>query len=683
MTKKWEADNSLEERMSKIRQKVDSFFDVRNYDYMEDEIVELPYVVATYPDAVIVHEPRENKLYEIDVSEVVDGDAVDYVLGTPKEVKQAYVLKSLLNANPDFTFKDVSGIIDAWPQWAGSFTECVASLKDRPGIENPEALCAWLHYQAEGKWPAEKSRKEAEEMGKSAEKHLPGEHDQSEHSPTGMTAEQRQETQTALAEYAAANDRKGGDKESAKMARTASTKVGQGKGFNDMNLGEREVAAEALSEHVQSLKDDPMSPQHAGDDADPDIKAEIKESEIALSKAEYARDNFSDPAAQQMMQEQQAGKSGSNELTGLIVMKNAAKRIAYAAVLVPGEEDSLGEPPISADRVEKAAHEWMEHYRHVDLQHGLNNVGVPVESYLLPEDMTVKDVYQGKDMFLPKGTWILGSKTDEKTWDMVEKGALTGYSIMGIRKSAALKSEKDTVLKGQRTLLKDLGEDWIAACVSFVDTPAVPKAKFFALKSKDEIVEDADEANKPSLWDRITAAISGKETSKKEGRKFSEPVINKLKDLESILAELLAEAEAERAEKSEEGGDEVNKEEVREMLNSFKAEILEEVKNDKNDEAKKSEEETSEESTEENTEKTEGATEEETEETSEGEVTEDDAQDDEGDESFKSEVMSRLDKVEKRSVKSRAIKGQDGVEDDPKDRSEKLGRDIHGRRKKQ
>lgn len=52
---------------------------------------------------------------------------------------------------------NIQNIVDAWRRWAGSHTACVRELRGKPGITDPEALCAWLHKQAEGKWPAEGS----------------------------------------------------------------------------------------------------------------------------------------------------------------------------------------------------------------------------------------------------------------------------------------------------------------------------------------------------------------------------------------------------------------------------------------------------------------------------------------------------------------------------------------------
>ena len=205
----------------------------------------------------------------------------------------------------------------------------------------------------------------------------------------------------------------------------------------------------------------------------------------------------------------------SIEVAGPIVRKNAALRIGYAAVLVPGEPDSDGEV-LSAEKIEEVAHGWMESYRNVDLMHTLNNTGVPVESYILPEAMKV--VAYGEPMLLPAGSWILASKLSEEAWSGVESGVLTGYSVMGIKRAhltAAMKTEEDVLDETafKRTLLEDLGPEWIASHVSVVDHPAVPKAKFFALKSKeysdDEIasavVKAAEES--PSFLAKLSKAL--------------------------------------------------------------------------------------------------------------------------------------------------------------------------------
>lgn len=269
------------------------------------------------------------------------------------------------------------------------------------------------------------------------------------------------------------------------------------------------------------------------------------------------------------------------ELTGPIVMKNANKRIAYAAVLVPGEPDSDGEI-VTKEKIEQAAHEWMQSYRNVDLQHTLNNVAVPVESYVLPMDMEVD--MQGVKTILPAGTWVLASKVlDEATWDMVEKGELTGYSVMGIRRTTLETASKSAEVALKKTLLRDLGEDWIAAAVSIVDEPAVPKAKFFALKSKETSAEKSK-----SWYQKVREVLFPSNSAVKEGvpdnDEKEDDLTMKPEDLKNLIDEavksavepLQAEIEALKSK-----ADEVETEEVDETTNqeeeAFKSKVLEKL----------------------------------------------------------------------------------------------------------
>lgn len=77
----------------------------------------------------------------------------------------------------DITLKGIESIIDSWKKWAGGhpgdFSSCVDTLSGKPGITEPEALCAWLEHEARGKWPAEKSAELGGPLAiKSASKHI-------------------------------------------------------------------------------------------------------------------------------------------------------------------------------------------------------------------------------------------------------------------------------------------------------------------------------------------------------------------------------------------------------------------------------------------------------------------------------------------------------------------------------
>ncbi len=352
-------------------------------------------------------------------------------------------------------------------------------------------------------------------------------------------------------------------------------------------------------------------------------------------------------------------ESGAFELTGPIVKKNAAKRIAYAAVLVPGETDHDGESVTKA-KVEAAAHEWMESYRNVDLQHTLTNIGVPIESYLLPMEMTVKAVHGQKEMTLPEGTWILGSRLDEATFDAVEKGDLTGYSIMGMRRAAVKSTTEDAALK--KTLLKDLGDDWVPTHVSVVNEPAVPKAKFFALKTQE---------TDTTIIGRIKAAFENITMSQaeKEGRRYSQATVSKLKAAADAIMDLVAEAESEAEDKSQKGGlIEMTPEEIKEVIATAIKEATEPMiaridgleAGIKAAEAVKGEET----------------------EAQEAEAKEEINADLEA---FKSEVSGKLEILSQKlgGTKATALKGQDGDEqEEPAAKSMNVDRDPYGRKMK-
>ena len=362
-------------------------------------------------------------------------------------------------------------------------------------------------------------------------------------------------------------------------------------------------------------------------------------------------------------------KAQDPELTGPIVRKNAAKRIAYAAVLVPGEIDHDGES-VTKEKTEQAAHEWMELYQNVDLQHTLNNVGTPVESYLLPMEMTVKAVHGQQEMSLPEGTWILGTRLDEPTWAAVEKGDLTGYSIMGMKR-AAMKAAAKEAPEGaaiKKTLLRDLGPDWVPTHVSVVNEPAVPKAKFFALKARE--TEETD----TTVVGRIKTAIAKMSTNpaEKEGRKFAKATVEKLKAAAEAIMELVAEADKEEegktTAKSQKGGPiDMTPDEIKEMIASAVKEATEPLT------AKISELEASVKEAEEARE----------EEAKKEEAAADEPAQNEELEAFKSEVNAKIDGLTQKlgGTKATALKGQDGDEtNEPAEKSLFSDRDAFGRK---
>lgn len=426
------AGESLEEKLNKIRKAFEEDLD--------------KWIVYTFDSSVIIKDETTGKYYEVEYSILESGEIVK---GEPKEVELTYIQKRLFAESFDFTSvknldtvnKDIQYIVDSWDDWAGSFDTCVSVLGNKPGITDPEALCAWLHYQAEGKWPGEKSREE--------------------------------------------------------------------------NKG--------------------------------------------------------------------------CELTGPIFKRDNKQRIVYAAVLVPGEPDydfDKGEKILTKEEIERVAHDWMLNYGNIDIMHSLNNVAKPVETFLLPMEMEVEAF--GNKMTLPVGTWVMASKViDDVAWEKVEKGELTGYSIMGIR-NTALKSLLDNASKSKditeeikvslkKTLIRDLGEDWIVPFVSLVDNACVPKSKFFAIKSKEN--------EREGILNRLVNFMKGQKEDvenisivEKKGRVISDATYAQLKNAIIALNELLEKADKEReAESSKNITKGVDGEMTEQEVSKLREEILAEV----------------------------------------------------------------------------------------------------------
>lgn len=187
------------------------------------------------------------------------------------------------------------------------------------------------------------------------------------------------------------------------------------------------------------------------------------------------------------------------ELTAPFVFKNEDKRIVYGPVLIPDEPDT-DKDMVTADHIENVAHKFVEDYGNIDLMHSLNNVGRLVESYILPVDLKVDE-----NTTVPKGSWVMGVRvTDDKAWKAVKDQKLGGFSIMAMKKTA-MKSANKSDRESKRVTLADLGDDWIVNAVSLVDEPAVPKAKFIAIKSKN----DDSNINIDNNSDVVSKAVAG------------------------------------------------------------------------------------------------------------------------------------------------------------------------------
>ena len=117
------------------------------------------------------------------------------------------------------------------------------------------------------------------------------------------------------------------------------------------------------------------------------------------------------------------------------IIKNVDEdmRIVSGPVLIPEEVDRQNDI-VSAEEIEKAAHDYMKHHQHINIMHS-NNYDhmtrdiVPIESAVLKTDLD----YYGTGEVLKKGTWILDVYVgNDQIWEMIKDGKLKGYSIEGL-----------------------------------------------------------------------------------------------------------------------------------------------------------------------------------------------------------------------------------------------------------
>ena len=108
------------------------------------------------------------------------------------------------------------------------------------------------------------------------------------------------------------------------------------------------------------------------------------------------------------------------------IFKDDAKQIVYGVVLTPGLRDSQNDV-VSAQEIEKAAHQFLVDYRKHDVQHNESPAGIEtVESFIAPQNMEIA----GEQVL--KGSWVMATHiSDRDVWQRVEKGEITGYSIGG------------------------------------------------------------------------------------------------------------------------------------------------------------------------------------------------------------------------------------------------------------
>lgn len=247
----------------------------------------------------------------------------------------------------------------------------------------------------------------------------------------------------------------------------------------------------------------------------------------------------------------------------LSVIKAKDHVMFTGTVLIPGEPDcdaENGEDPLTAQKVASIAHSFWD-YQIVDKNHEYlttgEQIGKPVESWLLEEPKVMKNVY-GVEREYPLGTWVAKSKiTDPDMMEKAIKGELA-YSVTALSKDAA---EQLKVAGKSRVLIKDLKEP-VGFTLSLVKNPCVDNscsAKSAAAMKAGKVISNQNKSVLEKARDLINGLLeTGNENNvnnggdsmsekEKKSEKSEEEFVTKSdldEKFESLKTELLAEKAA-------------------------------------------------------------------------------------------------------------------------------------------
>lgn len=145
------------------------------------------------------------------------------------------------------------------------------------------------------------------------------------------------------------------------------------------------------------------------------------------------------------------GKTGFEmNVSKFLVNKNNPEKIVYGIVYEPDTVDLQGDF-MSAETIEKMAHDFMENYQNIDKNHDyVSQVGKVLESSIYPADIEIEGTV------VKKGTWVLATRVNDDVWESVQKGDFTGFSIGGYAKEVVEDVEKQSGISRIVNVIKDV-----------------------------------------------------------------------------------------------------------------------------------------------------------------------------------------------------------------------------------
>ncbi|QWG87348.1 XkdF-like putative serine protease domain-containing protein [Bacillus mycoides] len=210
------------------------------------------------------------------------------------------------------------------------------------------------------------------------------------------------------------------------------------------------------------------------------------------------------------------------------------QQLVYGIVYSPGSaEDSSTHDAhgdfMTAEDIEKSAHNFIAKYRNIDAQHDFNaGAGEVVESYVVPVDMDIN----GEK--ITKGTWVLVTKATDEIWADIKDGKMTGYSLAGIAETEVIEEE---VTKTEEKQMKS----FFQLMKGFFGGESIQKGevrdKFNQNKHRRDVnasFSALEDTFYQSLWNAPTADAIDLDRIEAAALEFVE-IINELKGTEAVV----------------------------------------------------------------------------------------------------------------------------------------------------
>ncbi|MCM1231960.1 MAG: XkdF-like putative serine protease domain-containing protein [Ruminococcus flavefaciens] len=180
---------------------------------------------------------------------------------------------------------------------------------------------------------------------------------------------------------------------------------------------------------------------------------------------------------------------------GRIIKADTENHYVTGIVYEPMTEDSHGNF-MTEEEITKAAYWFAKNGDKVDLQHSFE----PLDGAAVVENWIAKADFEIDGEAVQKGTWLMTVEvTDESTWEGIEKGDITGFSMGGLGNYSEEDVELDNVSKQETSEKKGLLKQ-LAKMLGLNVVEKGATAELYAERSRGQLFWEAFYALKDTLY---------------------------------------------------------------------------------------------------------------------------------------------------------------------------------------